>query len=482
MKKTGSGWRRALSSRSFRAGGYSVAAAVIVLAIAVAANLFINALPSSYTKLDNTSNQLFTISQQTEQLLAGLEDDIEIYWIVQSGQEDQTLETLLERYASMSSHINLTKKDPDIYPTFAQQYTSGTIYNNSLVIQCGEKYRYVDYSGIYEYDYSSYSSYGYDASFAGESALTSAIDYVTRDDMPKLYTLTGHGETQLSSSFQSAVESGNFELEELSLLTAGAVPEDADALLICAPQSDLSQEEAELVQAYLQAGGHMILITDPPQEEALENLEALMASYGVSAAEGIVIEGDQSCYAYGSPHYLLPNISSHQITSPLASGGYYVLLPIAQGLTVSGELPEGVSVSKLLTTSSSAFSKLSGYSMTSYEKEEGDIDGPFSLAVAITASSDSGAEAKIVWVSSAALLDDASNVRVAGGNQDMFINCISWMCGQEESISIRAKTLANEYLTIDASAASLLSFVIVGLVPLSVLGSGIYVWIRRKRR
>lgn len=481
MKKAEHSFIASLKSRSFRAGGYSVAAAVLVLSIAVAANLFINALPTSYTKLDNTSAQLFTVSQQTERLLAGLEDDIDIYWIVQSGQEDAALETLLQRYSSMSSRIKLIKKDPDVYPAFAQQYTSGTIYNNSLVIQCGERYRYVDISSIYEYDYSSYNSYGYDVSFNGESAVTSAIDYVTREDMPKLYTLTGHGETELSGNFTAAVENGNFELEKLSLLTVEAVPEDADALLICAPQSDLSQEETKLIQAYLQAGGHMILISDPPQGEALENLESLMASYGVSAAEGIVIEGDQSRYAYGSPHYLLPNISSHDITSPLASGGYYVLLPIAQGLTVSEELPEGVSVSKLLTTSNSAFSKPAGYSMTSYEKEKGDIDGPFSLAVAITASTGE-TEAKIVWVSSAALIDDASNARVAGGNQDMFVNCISWMCGQEESISIRAKTLSSDYLTIPSSSASMLSFVIIAILPLGVLSAGIYVWIRRKRR
>ncbi|MFR2156473.1 MAG: Gldg family protein [Evtepia gabavorous] len=85
--------------------------------------------------------------------------------------------------------------------------------------------------------------------FAGESALTSAIDYVIRDTLPKLYTLTGHGESALSASFQSAVEKQNMELEELSLLTAEEVPEDADCLLICGPESDLSQEEKEAILA-----------------------------------------------------------------------------------------------------------------------------------------------------------------------------------------------------------------------------------------
>lgn len=63
----------------------------------------------------------------------------------------------------------------------------------------------------------------------------------------------------------------------------------------------------------------------------------------------------------------------------------------------------------MLTTSGEAFSKLSGYNMTTYEKEEGDIDGPFALAVAVTETLDDGGETELIWVSSAYLLDDATN-------------------------------------------------------------------------
>lgn len=68
-----------LSTRSFHAGGYSVAAAVIVLAIAVAVNALVGNLPSTYTKLDTTANGLYTVSEQTEKVLSGLDEDIDIY-------------------------------------------------------------------------------------------------------------------------------------------------------------------------------------------------------------------------------------------------------------------------------------------------------------------------------------------------------------------------------------------------------------------
>ena len=38
------------------------------------------------------------------------------YWIVQSGKEDSVLDNLLSKYASLSDHIQVIKKNPDVYP------------------------------------------------------------------------------------------------------------------------------------------------------------------------------------------------------------------------------------------------------------------------------------------------------------------------------------------------------------------------------
>ena len=249
-----------LSTRSFHAGGYSVAAAVIVLAIAVAVNALVGNLPSTYTKLDTTANGLYTVSEQTEKVLSGLDEDIDIYWIVRSGYEDSNIATLLDRYSSLSDKISVTKKDPDVYPTFAKQYYDGQLYNNSLVVCRGDRYRYIDYNSIYEYDYSDYYSGGsVSQNFAGEGELTSAISYVVNDAMPTLYILTGHGEAELSSTFKTAIEKQNIQTESLSLLTVEAVPEDAGALLINTPQSDISEDEAQKIADYLASGGTLVL-------------------------------------------------------------------------------------------------------------------------------------------------------------------------------------------------------------------------------
>jgi ABC-2 type transport system permease protein len=471
-----------LKTRAFRAGGYSVMAAALVIAIAVFANMLVSSLPSTWTQIDITSNQLFSISEQTELVVSGLNEDVNIYWVVQSGNEDSTLELLLERYASMSDHISLIKKDPDASPGFTTQYDLDSVSNNSLVVESGTRYRYVAYDDIYEYDYSNYYYTGsYDVSFAGESALTSAISYVVSEDLGKLYLLTGHGESSLSSDFSSAIEQENIETEELTLLTSESVPEDADCVLIYGPQRDISAEELEMLESYLAAGGNLVVLTDLAEEER-PNLEALMASYGMEAADGFVIEGDYNYCAMGTPYYLLPEIEYHTITSPLIDDGYYVLLPVAQGLRSSGETRDGLTVSELLTTSDSAFSKISGYSLTTYEKEDGDIAGPFALAMLAEETVDDDTQSRVIWISSTYLLDDQTNMQVSGGNQDFFLNCLGYVIEQESSITIHAKSMSYDYLTMSSATGTMLTLLFVGILPLGYLLIGVRIWYRRKRK
>ena len=58
-------------------------------------------------------------------------------------------------------------------------------------------------------------------------------------------------------------------------------------------------------------------------------------------------------------------------------------MPFAQGITVGDAPRDGVNVSELLTTSDSAYAKVNMNS-DQIAKEDGDIDGPFALGVAVT--------------------------------------------------------------------------------------------------
>ena len=203
---------------AFRGGGYAVALTAVVLAILIVVNLFVSALPSTYTQYDISASKLYSITSNTKVVVNALQQDVTIYWIVQSGEEDDVIEKLLDKYDSLSDRISVVKKNPDVYPTFAQQYTDETVMNNSLIVESGERSRYIPYDDIYVVEEDVYS-YSYNVSFDGEGAITSAIDYVVSEEFPQLYLLEGHGESELPTTFAEQVEKENVETTAFSLLT-----------------------------------------------------------------------------------------------------------------------------------------------------------------------------------------------------------------------------------------------------------------------
>ena len=108
--------RQALTTRTARVGGYSFLLGLIVLAILVAVNVLVSVLPSKFTQFDISAAQLYSLTSDTKVVVTNLDQDVKIYWITQAGKEDTVVQKLLDRYADLSDHISIEKKDPDTYP------------------------------------------------------------------------------------------------------------------------------------------------------------------------------------------------------------------------------------------------------------------------------------------------------------------------------------------------------------------------------
>ncbi len=469
--------REALNTRTAKVGGYSFVLTLFVLAILIAVNVAVSSLPSTWTHYDISAAQLYSVTSSTKAVVQNLSDDVTIYWITQDGQEDSVVEKLLDVYDALSDHLSVQKTNPDIYPTFAAQYTDETVANNALIVECGERYRYIAYSDIYETDYSDYYYTGSVAYyFDGEGAITTAIDYVTSEDLPLIYLTTGHGESELSGSFADSIEDQNIETAEFSLLTVDEIPEDADAILIYAPTSDFAEEEVTMLQEYLEDGGKLMVISGPQEDDEMTNLHALLENYGITAQEGIVVEGDRNYYAFGYPYVLLPELGDSDITAELSDNNSYIIVPIAQGLSI-GSTSNGT-VTSLLTTSADSFSKVAGYDLTTYEKEDDDIDGSFSVGVSVEDSSGG----MMVWISSDGIMNETYISYSSGANADFVMNAVSWMIGESEAISIRSKSLNYSYLTISTSQATWIKLLTIGIIPLAILLFGLDDVLRRRKK
>ena len=462
------------NQNAFRGGSYSLVISAVVLAILIVINIFASSLPTTLTKYDISASKLYSITSNTKVVVNALDRDVTIYWVVQSGEEDEVIENLLSKYESLSSHIQVVKKNPDVFPTFTAQYTDETVRNNSLIIECGNKSRYISINDIYLGEINMYTGMYNATDFDGEGAITSAIDYVVSEELPQLYVLEGHGENSLPSSFKGQIEKENMEVNTLSLLTVDTVPEDADCIIIYGPSSDISTEERDMLADYTAQGGKLLVMAGPTENGILENLYSLLSDHGVEVNEGIVVEGDRDHYAFRAPYVLLPDMNSHRITDSLIDENYYPIMPISLGLTVSDD---SGAVTQLMTTSDLSFSKTAGYSVSTYQREDGDIDGPFAVAVSVETAGEGG----MVWFTSSDFLNDLYNAYSSGANMDMAMNALSSLIGETEAMAIRSKSLNYNYLTISDSTASLLKVTMIGVFPLSYLGFGIWVSLRRRR-
>lgn len=462
------------SGQALRGGSYSLAITAVVLAIVIVVNVFASILPTNLTKLDISASKLYSITSNTKAVVNNLTQDVTIYWVVQADQEDAVIENLLGKYESLSSHINVVKKNPDVFPTFAEQYTDEQVPNNSLIVESGDRSRYVSYNDIYLVDADMYS-YSYTTSFDGEGAITSAIDYVVTEDLPQLYVLEGHGEQELPATFADSIDKENIEVQPLSLLNIDAIPEDADCIAIYAPQSDITQEEARMLMDYADNGGKLLVMAGPVKDVRLDNLNSVLSHYGISTVEGIVVESDRSYYAFGYPYVLMPTMATSEITDSLINANYYTIFPIAQGLNVENS---GEAVTQLLSTSALSFSKAAGFALDTYEMEEGDTEGPFTLGVSIATEG----EGQIVWFSGSDFLNDMYNAYSSGANVDLAMNALSSLIGQREAMAIRSKSLNYNYLTINDSTASVLKTLMIGVFPLTYLGVGVMVIVMKRRK
>ena len=466
------------NGRVFRSGLYSTAILAAAIVLAVLVNLLVGAIPSKYTELDLSEAKMYTLSDSSRKLVQGMDQDVTIYYLCETGSEDAILTKLLDHYAEESSHLRWEQKDPALYPTFAAQYSASDAAAGSLIVVSGDDSVVLDAADLYEYDYSDYYTTGSaNVTFGGEKQITSAIYKLTAAEESHVYYTTNHGEQAPTSSLTEALEAQNLDLQPLDLLTS-TIPDDCSLLIINAPASDFASDglvdEISQLQAYLENGGKVLLTTSAFVDTP--NLDAVMAQFGLAREPGLVVEGDAGHALYGYPYSLFPDYGTTEESTALngVNKGSHVMLSVAQGITVTET--DGVAAEPLLNTSEDSYSKADLDENSSSEKGAGDVDGPFSLAV--WARNDStGAE--VIWIG-CPNMDNEQLYQSVPGNLTFLQGCAASMVGQE--ILIDTKALEAEPITVAASSAMTLGMVFVFLLPAAVLIAGAAVVLLRRRR
>lgn len=477
-KKNGIKIKQSFKTGSFKKGSYSAGLIAIVIAIVFVVNLIVRQLPDNMTSIDLSDQKLYTIGSETRKIVKNINKDITIYQIAVAGNEDSYIQKLLERYESLSEYIHYEVLDPDLSPGVVSKYGAEDLDYNSLIVVSDDRYITIPYENIYETDYSSYYTTGYASyDFDGEGEVTSAIHYVTTDDLPVMYTLSGHNEQDLSDTIKESISKLNVELQTLSLVNSG-IPEDCSILGIFAPGKDCTQTEAEQIIEYLKNGGKAIISMQYTGED-MPNFESVMEAYGVTFEDGYVIENDRQYYVE-SGYYLLPEIGDSEVTESIGNNEY-VLIPIARGIKQMEDIRSTVEISSVLTTSSKSYSDVDYSADGKMTQSEEDIDGPFDVGVTIEDTVDDK-NTKLLVLGSYYLFTDNITQSFSLANIDLLMNTITWMCGTEDtSVSIAAKSLDVKYNTIPAGTSSMYTGMFCVIIPLITVVGGLIVWFRRRR-
>ncbi len=462
-------------------GSYSILLTVIVVAAAVIINMIAGRLPSRITQIDFSTARLYTLTDTTKNFLDQLTDDVTLHYICEGGEEDDTVQKLLERYAEYSSHVTVQQVDPALYPAFTRQYTEDALDNNSVIAVCGELSRVVPADSMYAVGYNYQTNSYVKGGFDGEGRVTSAIDYVTSGDIPILYAISSKGEGALGSSFLDAITKNNIDVQELNLLSAGEIPDDAAAILINAPGQDYSAQEAEAIIAYLEKGGKALILSNYSETE-MPNFDSILSNYGVERGKGIILEGDSGSYMTYQ-YCLIPTVNYSDITADMTENTY-LLLPMSQSIRATDTYRDSISMASLLITSGASYEKTDVLNMTTSEMEAGDEPGPFNIGMLIQEDidNDDEEETEIVYFSSGYLMDEDYNQNVSGGNARLIGNAAAYLCeGEDSSLAVPVKNLTVPYLTMTDFTANFWTVICVFAIPAVFVLAGLATWLKRRK-
>lgn len=466
-------------SKKFKHGSFMTIFTCILLAFIILINLGIEKL--NFTK-DLTKNKLFSLSEQTKNIIKSNKNDVTIYAFYETGKENTTVSAVLNQYKSTSKNIKIEYTDPTKYPEKVQKYSNENVKveTGSLVVENGSKFKVLDQSSFVNYDYSDSASPTAE-SIAIEQSITSAILYVSSGKSTKVYALQGHGEDSVSEQISKQFELENYNISPLNLSVKDTKFEEGSILLVISPKRDLSPIETDEIKKYLTNGGRAIFLMDLIEAD-LPNFQNVFNYYGVAMQKAITVETN-SQYISRNPLYLLPQQKDHEIMNSLINNDYRVLIPGCQSIKILDNKKDSLTIDTLLTTTKDSWGKVDLKTNT-LDKEKNDIAGPLNIALAITdkAKDSNKKDTKLVIVSNASFIKSQISSLTSNANLDFFMNSVNWVQDKKDNLAIRPKPIDVTNIEISEFARLAYSGLVVIIVPAIIVIIGIIVWIKRRKK
>jgi ABC-type uncharacterized transport system involved in gliding motility auxiliary subunit len=484
-------WReigQAFEQRQTRLGTIAATSVVLVLGILVA----INYLASRRNhRWDLTAGKQFSVADQTRNILKKLDAPVKVLVFDKASNFD-TFRDRLDEYEYLSNRkLTVEYIDPVKNPVRA---------NQNKVQSFG--------TAVFTYKGRTETVVGTD-----EQQLTNTLIKVLSGAERTVYFLQGHGEHDTAgsdrdgySTIYQALGTENYKTDTLALAQKPEVPANATVLVIAGPRTVLLQGEVDAIKPYLDRGGKLLVMLDPPDKGAqvpLTNLLTLLKDWGIDAGSDIVVDTSGVGQLLGANEVtpVAVRYPSHPIVERFRVITAYPLArsmrPVQGG--TSGRTAQTFVESSPQSWGETNTTDLFAEKPIAFDKDK-DVPGPVSLAAAVSVAAPKPPQAAVEAKPASDTKTPAADTpkvetRVAAigdsdfasngwlgvqGNKDLFLNTVSWLAQQENLISIRPRDPEDRRLSLSAQAQRNVALLAWLGIPGAVFALGIYEWTRRR--
>jgi len=452
------------SKRSSQLGTNTAILTLAVIAILVV----INYLGEQHHKrFDLTSEKLFTLSDQTQNVVKGLKKDVTIVRFAKSG--DQSFDDLMAEYKHLSPHIKFQNVDPQEKPEVAKEY--GAAHMGDIVAASGDRKEHIEPGA---------------GGQPSEQDITSAILKITRDKIKMVCFVTGHGEKSLTdndgsgySSVDQELKREGFNTNSVNLISGGSVPADCDVLVVAGPVKALFPPETDMINKYLGDGGKALIEADPLTEKTQQdpNLGPVFLDWNINVGTNVIVDvsGYGRFVQMGAAAPVVVDYGENPITKNLKNG--MTVFPFARTVSIADKNKAEPQNTELLKTSARSFT------IPNLDRKEVKFDpktdtaGPLSLAVAGDRTAN-GKQSRLVVIGNS---NFAANQFIGlQENGDLFFNTIDWLAQDENLISIRPKSATNRRVSMTEGQWSVLRWLDFVFLPGFVVLAGVWIWWKRR--
>ena len=519
FKKDNSKPKRIKNQALLKRGGYAVGITAAILAGIIVLNVLIGVLAERVNlEFDMSLTDQNSISEENIDFIKNLDKEVTVtmcakaedytgtymnYYAQQYGVTEsytdyykQTV-NLIEKYNNYNKKIKIEYVDTQSteFNKISQKYSKDTINYGDIIVTCAvgdnERYKIIGYEDIYAITQDdTYASYGYSTSTVTgnniETALTSAISYVTSNKTSKVAFITGHSKNDYSKEYQTLLKTNNYEIDVISDAMVTDISDGYDALFIVAPTTDFMASELDAISKFLDNDGKyqkgLVFFADT-SAPYLSNFYGLLEEWGIAVEEGILFETNANNYVPGSPTVLGSYVNTEDgITKGITTCITGKNLPIKPAFSEEGlykvtslvATPESVVNAPVGTADS--WNGADGYKMESF--------ATVIQSERMNYNSDNEEIKNFVFAFSSIdfIYSDYAEMNQIS-NKDIAFAAAERACGAEDSgISFVAKTIEEESFadSVTESSANVIRILFMALLPLALIVTSIYVYIRRK--